>query len=288
MIGTDLPAAVAAALATATPAPGSRTTTLAVGIGWSSIAWGDPDDRPLLLVHGVTASARIWWRVGPALAAGGRRVIAVDLPGHGLTGGWLGHHRFRDNAADLAAWIHVAGLASDALPIVGHSYGAMTAAALPRVGFRAGRLVLLDPPAVPLAMMAQMASDPSEQPSRNMADLIATLIAEHPDWSAGDVQAKAEALGQVDVEAVRAILLDNGDWDGGLEDLSDPAARGIPTWIVRGDPLAGSLLPDANLPGLAALVGEDHVITLRGAPHAPQRTHAAALVAALLAALDRP
>jgi pimeloyl-ACP methyl ester carboxylesterase len=284
-IDADLPAAIAAVLATQTPDPGTRATTIAAGIEWSSISWGDPGARPLLLVHGVTASARIWWRVAPALAANGRRVTAVDLPGHGQTGSWLGHRRFRDNAIDLAAWIHEAGLASPALQIVGHSYGAMTAAALPRAGFRPATLVLLDPPAVPLARISQMASDPSEQPMTDMAELIATLVARNPAWSAGDVQAKAEALSQVDAEAARAILLDNGDWDGGLEDLSDPTAQGIPTWIVRGDPLAGSLLPDAGLPALSALVGADHVITLPGAPHAPQRTHAGPLVAALLTAL---
>jgi pimeloyl-ACP methyl ester carboxylesterase len=130
-----------------------------------------------------------------------------------------------------------------------------------------------------------MATDPSEQPASDMAELIATLVARNPAWSPGDVQAKAEALSQLNVEAARAILLDNGDWDGGLEDLSAPAARGIPTWVVRGDPLAGSLLPDAGLTALSALVGADHVITLPGAPHAPQRTHAEPLVAALLIAL---
>jgi pimeloyl-ACP methyl ester carboxylesterase len=284
-IGSEPPAAVAAALVSATPDPGIRATTIAAGMDWSSIRWGNPGDRPLLLVHGVTASARIWWRVGPALAATGRSVTAVDLPGHGQTAGWLGHHRFRDNATDLAAWIHQAGLASPALQVVGHSYGAMTAAALPRAGFRPAALVLVDPPAVPLAAMARMASDPSEQPASEMAELIATLAARNPHWSAGDVEAKAEALSQVDHGAARAILLDNGDWDGGLEDLSDPTAQAIPTWIIRGDPLAGGLLPDAALPGLRAIVGGDHVITLRGAPHAPQRTHAAELVAALLTTL---
>ena len=44
---------------------------------------------------------------------------------------------------------------------------------------------------------------------------------------------------QLDFEAARAVLLDNGDWDGGLADLSDPAADGIPTWLIRGDPAAG-------------------------------------------------
>ena len=62
---------------------------------------------------------------------------------------------------------------------------------------------------------------------------------QNPDWSAEDVLAKAEALIQVDVDAARAVLLDNGDWDGGLADLSDPAADGIPTWLIRGDPAAG-------------------------------------------------
>jgi len=222
---SDQPAAVAAALSTEAPDSGARATTLAAGIEWSSIAWGDPDSRPLLLVHGVTASARIWWRVGPALAATGRRVTAVDLPGHGQTDTWLGHHRFRDNAIDLAAWVDEAGLVSPQLQVVGHSYGAMTAAALPRAGIRPATLVLLDPPAVPLARIAQMASDPSEQPIRDMAEAIATLVANNPDWSAGDVQAKAEALVQLDLDAARAILLDNGDWDGGLE-VKLPRFRG--------------------------------------------------------------
>lgn len=36
-----------------------------------------------VLVHGITGWWRTWWRVGPALADRGRRVIAVDLRGHG-------------------------------------------------------------------------------------------------------------------------------------------------------------------------------------------------------------
>ena len=57
----DLPPAVAAALgrSDAQPDPGERTTTSAAGIPFSSIAWGVPTGRPLLLIHGVTASARI-------------------------------------------------------------------------------------------------------------------------------------------------------------------------------------------------------------------------------------
>jgi pimeloyl-ACP methyl ester carboxylesterase len=281
----DLPAAVFAALGAAGSDPGERTTTPAAGIPFSSISWGDPAGRPLVLVHGVTASARIWWRVGPALAATGRRVVAMDLPGHGLTGHWAGHHRFRDNATDVAAWISAAGLDAPALQVIGHSWGAMTAAALPRSGVRPSTLVLLDPPAIRQATIGAMASDPSEVSYPDLKAAIVALTAANPTWPAGDVGAKAEALVQLDVDAARAVLLDNGDWDGGLADLSDPAAAGIPVWIVRGDPAAGGLLPDAAVPAFAARIGAGHILTLAGAPHAPQRTHPLATTVALLRTL---
>jgi pimeloyl-ACP methyl ester carboxylesterase len=282
---SELPAAVGAALAATDPDAGTRTSTVAAGIPFSSIAWGEPGDRPLVLIHGVTASARIWWRVGPALAATGRRVIAVDLPGHGQTGHWAGHHRFRDNATDVAAWIRATGLDVPEVQIVGHSWGGMTAAALPLAGIRPATLVLLDPPAVPYAIISAMANDPAEQVYADVETAVVAVAAANPGWSAGDVRAKAEALAQVDVDGARAVVLDNGDWDGGLTDLSDPAVAGIPVWIVRGDPTAGGLLPDAAVAALAARIGAAHIVTLTGAPHAPQRTHAEATTAALLRAL---
>lgn len=282
----DLPAPVQAVLATpAAIEPGERSVTEAAGIPFASIAWGETGGRPLVLLHGVTASAGIWWRVGPALAATGRRVIALDLPGHGLTGHWAGHHRFRDNAADVAAWIRAAGLDVPELQVVGHSWGAMTAAALPRAGIRPSTLVLLDPPAIPLVVIARMADDPAELPGPDLATTMADLARRNPDWSEPDVRAKAEALLQLDVAAARAIVLENGDWDGGLADLADPSSDGIPTWVVRGDPAAGGYVPDATLPPLAARIGPAHILTLAGAPHAPQRLFPQATTQALLRAL---
>lgn len=281
----DLPPAVADALETADPAAGEWTTTEAAGIPFASIAWGDPAARPLVLIHGVTASSGIWWRVGPALAASGRRVIAVDLPGHGRTGHWTGHHRFRDMAADVAAWIRASGLDVPELQVIGHSWGAMITAGLPLAGIRPATLVLLDPAAVPWAVISQMASDPEEQPYPDIETAMGALAAANPIWALEDVRAKAEALARLDGTAARAVLLDNGDWDGGLADLADPAAAGIPTWLVRADPATGSLIPDAAIPAFASLLGPDHILTLAGAPHAPQRTHPAATTLALLRAL---
>lgn len=281
----ELPSSVLARLDAEADDPGTRSTVTAAGIPFSSLHWGEPGAPPLLLMHGVTASARIWWRIGPALATTGRRVIAVDLPGHGLTGHWGGHHRFRDNATDVAAWIHAAGLATPDLQVVGHSWGAMTAAALPGAGVRPATLVLLDPPAISRAVFAEMVRQAVGQLDRDPVATAEQLRAENPGWAGADFEAKAEATAQLDHEAARAVLLDNGDWDGGLADLADQAAGGVSTWIIRGDPTAGGMLPEAALPPFEALIGADRVITLRGAPHAPQRTHPIELTKALLHAL---
>jgi pimeloyl-ACP methyl ester carboxylesterase len=283
----DLPREVAAVLGAPADSvdPGTRSVTVAAGIPFSSLAWGDPSGRPLVLVHGITASARIWWRVGPAMAASGRHVVAPDLPGHGRTGHWAGHHRFRDNAADVAAWIRATGLDVADLQVVGHSWGGMTSAALPVAGIRPATLVLLDPPAIPFAYISQMASDPSEVSYPDLDTAIRELARLNPSWPPEDVRAKAEALTELEIEAARAVLLENGDWDGGLGDIGDPAADRIPIWLIRGDPATGGLMPDAALPGFAARIGEDHIVTLAGSPHAPQRTHPVETTASLLRAL---
>lgn len=280
---TLLPADVAAALDA--PSRGDRITVSAAGIPWSALTWGDPEARPLLLIHGVTSSAAVWWRVGPALAATRRWVVAVDQAGHGRTGHWQGHHRFRDNAADIAAFIRAAGLDRPELQVVGHSWGAVTSAALPVAGIRPDTTVLLDPPVLPFERISLEASDPSQQPTVLLADALAAVRAAEPGWSDGDVQAKAEAVMELDFEAARAVLLDNGDWDGGMADLRDPAADGLDVWLVRGDPATGGYVDDDAAAAFAQIIGRDHVLTIVGAPHSPQRTRPRETVASFLEAL---
>lgn len=280
---TTLPHRVATALAA--PEAGERITVGAAGIPWSALVWGDPAARPLLLIHGVTSSADTWWRVGPALAAAGYRVTAVDQAGHGLTGNWQGHSRFRDNARDIAAFAGAAGLDRPDLQVVGHSWGAMTAAALPAVGLRPATIVLLDPPVLALERISAEASDPNQQPFPSMDEAIAAIRASEPTWTDGDVRAKALASMRLDVEAARAVVFENGDWDGGLADLRDPATAGIDVWLIRGDPASGGYIADEAVPAYEQVLGSDHVITLPGSPHSPQRTHPEETVAAILRAL---
>lgn len=284
MAPTALPPAVSAALMD--PAEGERIAVDAAGVPWSALAWGDPATRPLLLIHGVTSSAAVWWRVGPALAATGRRVVAVDQAGHGRTGHWQGHIRFRDNAADIAAFSRAAQLVTDDLQVIGHSWGAVTAAALPVVGLRPATLVLLDPPVLPLALISLEASDPAQRTYHDLDEAMAAVRASEPSWSDGDVRAKAEALTTLDEAAARAVLLENGDWDGGLAELRDPAAAGIDTWVVRGEPATGGYVGEEAAREFETVIGAGHVITIPGGSHSPQRLHPTETVAAFLRALD--
>jgi pimeloyl-ACP methyl ester carboxylesterase len=253
---------------------------------WATLSWGRPADPPLLLIHGVTSNRRIWWRVGPAFAAAGRRVIAIDLPGHGQTGAWRGRHRLAQTAEDVAAFIRAAGLDQADLIVLGHSWGAMVTAHLPGAGIRPATLILLDPPVLTVEELRALTMDPTERPYANVADAAAVVSAANPTWSDGDVQAKAQGLTEFHVDAVLAILVQNGPFDAGMAALLDQGATGIPVWLIRGEWATGGLIPDDAVPTLEAQLGKDHVITIPGAPHSPQRTHPEATVLAILRGLS--
>ena len=311
----DLPAAAAAALADvrALPETGARSwivvPTADGAFRLSALAWGPVDGRPLLLVHGVTSSARTYWRLGPALGALGWRAVALDLPGHGRTGGGRDGRgfRFEETARVVAAFARAAfgrttggerppsddGSPSGAprpggearLAVIGHSWGAVLAAHLPTVGLRPSRIVLLDPPVMDGAALRAMVDDADSQPDRSPERALATIRALKPTWGEGDQVVKAEALTQLIGEAAAAVLLGNGEWDGGLGPLTDPKARGVPIWIVRGEDASGSLTPSSSLPRFAAIIGPDHILTIADGEHSPQRQRVEATLVALLRAL---
>lgn len=288
----DLPPAAAEAIRTARPVPeeGLRRTVEAGGLRFSALEWGPTDGRPLLLIHGVTSSSRTFWRVGPALAALGWRAIAPDLPGHGRTGGGGdgAGFQFAETAQLVAAFARavLGGEMDGRLAVVGHSWGSMIAASLPAAGLRPARIVLLDPPVLERASLQAMVDEPSSRPEASYDAALATIVDENPTWTEGDQLVKAEALTQLTAEAAIAVLLGNGDWDAGLAPLADPAAAGIPVWLIRGEDATGSLTPSSWLPRLAERIGADHVLTVADGPHSPQRTHLAATVLALLRALE--
>ena len=271
------------------PPASSDAVVPAEGIPFFVRSWGDPEAPPLLLIHGITASSRIWWRIGPALGVAlGRRVLAPDQAGHGRTGHWAGKVGFRENAGSIAALVRAAGIDRPDLVVVGHSWGAMTAAWLPSVGLVPAVTVLVDPPALPVAVMSSMLDDPVERAYDDIAEAIAALGRIHPTWGYGDIEGKAEALTQLDEAAVRAVLTENGDWDAGLTALNDPASRNACIRLIRGEPAFGGLVPDDVARRFVDRVGADNVTTIARGTHSPMRQHVVATLHALIAALRPP
>ena len=180
-------------------------------------------DAPLaVLVHGVTGWWKTWWRVGPAVADRGWRVVAVDLRGHGHSPRFDGPATIADLADDVAEVVERCGASADLL--VGHSLGAAVSAEL---AFRRSelveRLVLEDAPAVIRAgddtwlakvdreIRAAVAEPDSE---------LARQRAENSDWLDEDVRQDVEG---------RAL----SDRDGILAFYSRPNGARVPALVSR-------------------------------------------------------
>jgi pimeloyl-ACP methyl ester carboxylesterase len=90
-----------------------------------------------VLLHGMSASSRVFHRLGPALADRGFHVVAPDLPGHGLSG--PDPHATIESFADAV----LASVPARPALAVGHSMGGMVlAVAADRLG--AGHAAYLD------------------------------------------------------------------------------------------------------------------------------------------------
>lgn len=166
-------------------------------------------DAPLaVLVHGVTGWSRTWWRVGPALAARGWRVVAVDLRGHGRSPRFGGPATIADLADDVAATVVSAGATAQLL--VGHSLGAAVSAELgARRPELVERLVLEDPPAISrvgddewLARLDREMRAAATAPEIEFA----RQRAENPEWLDEDVRQDVEGRALTDREGILAFM----------------------------------------------------------------------------------
>ncbi|WP_123506358.1 alpha/beta fold hydrolase [Frondihabitans sp. PhB188] len=88
-----------------------------------------PDDGPaLLLIHQVPSSSQMWEAVIPRFADRGHRVIAVDLPGYGMSDPMPTAPELEDYAAVLFAALDQLGVVRVA--IVGHHTGSSVGVAM--------------------------------------------------------------------------------------------------------------------------------------------------------------
>jgi pimeloyl-ACP methyl ester carboxylesterase len=97
------------------------------GVGTEFDVFGDPDGRPVLLLHGFPDSAQLWRNQVPPLVDAGLRVITPDLRGYGRSD--------RPEAVDAYSLVHPAGdvvaildeLGLERAHVVGHDFGAALA-----------------------------------------------------------------------------------------------------------------------------------------------------------------
>src|SRR5574340_24451 len=107
-------------------------------------AWGEEGLPGIVLVHGGMAHSRWWDHIGPQLATG-RRVVALDLSGHGDSD-HREHYRLDRWAGEVLAVAEVGGIAG-APVLVGHSMGGIVSyVASDLFGARLAGAVILDSP----------------------------------------------------------------------------------------------------------------------------------------------
>ncbi|UNK69587.1 alpha/beta hydrolase [Microbacterium sp. H1-D42] len=213
-------------------------------------------DRVALLLHGMMGSAESWWRIAPLLADNGFRVIALDLPGHGLSP--------RDERCTVASVADdvVETLAARApgarIQAIGHSYGGTVLAAV------AERMPIERAVFVDTTCAFEGGEDHAALAARYEADRLkrtdpAWLLASRPFYSETD--ARNEACAAERFDPMTAASISTGD-----DVAHEPAPGSI---LVRARP--SSFVPDETAERLAAR-GVD-VRDIPGAAHSVWYSH---------------
>lgn len=257
-------------------------TITAGGLRLAARGFGPRDAAKVLCMHGWLDNAASFELLAPRLP--GLRVVALDLPGHGLS-----EHREAGNTYAFIDAVATVAAARDALGweqciLMGHSLGAAIASTLAGAQpNRAQALVLLEGLA-PLTEAPELAA---ERLGRALDEQRAKLGRRPPVYRDAEFAAGrlASSMTGASIEAAR-ILCRRGlvEVDGGVTWRSDPQVRWqsrvrlvedqvlailrairCPTLLVRGDrsPFADGPILD----GRVAAIADIRVVRLPGGHH---------------------
>ena len=240
---------------------------------------GSPDAPPLVMLHGIWDTWRIFARVGAALAAE-RTVHALDLRGHGDSDKPETGYAIEEYAADVRGVLDALGLAR--ADLLGFSLGASVATRLAAdTPERVARLLLEDPPHSPdadprgraawLRTLLELKGQPFEEIVENMGDMYPTR-----DHATNERSARA-LLGTAD-GPFRA-LLDAGPVASDLPARLAAAAR--PTLILRADPASGGALTARGRDELRAALPTAQLVEFPEVGHLIHAEREAAFLAAV-------
>ncbi|HEX2909994.1 MAG TPA: alpha/beta hydrolase [Chloroflexia bacterium] len=240
------------------------------GLNWNYFEWNPEGKFNILLVHGVTSDAHAWWRIAPALAREGARVIAVDMPGHGKTSESPDDTLWATTAHQLAAFVVATGLNKSSYSLCGHSWGGVVCLLL-AVEYPEGlqRLALLDP-AIYLSenRSAAMGAEYGEmvnQPKLSHAEYLAWARENMPTWQDCDYYWKAGAMVAFKPATVRDFYQHNS----GQNVTTQLNKVKIPLLLVISDEQVGGILPlEVQSAAIAALrPGLGQAVRLSGVGH---------------------
>lgn len=277
---------------------------------WSPAGGMPAGGRRIVILHGVTSSALAFAGVARALAADGRTVDALDLPGHGGTRWTDGsgaslpdQESVGRSAYDLrhvgelvAAAMHgIPAAAMHALPaaeaedlhlpaarpraavlagapaLLGHSWGAGVATAAVDAGAAVAQLVLEDPPFLTAEQAAEMADGFRAELRPELDEARGVVRSWGPAWEGEDADARAQALVETSPLAADAIAR-GAPWDPlGLMTAWRRRHAGLRVDLIAGDARAGGRIPADMLPLLRDALGADHVHEMPGLGHSPHR-----------------
>ncbi|MDQ6433991.1 alpha/beta hydrolase [Mesorhizobium sp. LHD-90] len=102
-------------------ADAKKTVKLGNGLTLAYVEAGNTDGVPTLLLHGYTDNSRSWSLIAPFLK--NRRLLAVDLRGHGKSEAPPCCYAYTDLANDAALFLEAMGIAK--ADVIGHSLGSL-------------------------------------------------------------------------------------------------------------------------------------------------------------------
>ena len=242
----------------------------------------------MLLIHGLSSIAGTWWRIGPALAARGWDVTAVDQAGHG--------------GRPVRGEVDAAGLAAAVLEVhpeepdvlIGHSLGTLAALGLlERQPGWAGTVILEEPPSVlgpELCLgMAESITADAAAVREDREGLVERIRREQPRWAGEDVRWAVEGIAE----------MDPAPFARRLRELAEEGSVGTSQRILTAEPTpyvlaasserplldGGSALSRADRAELAHRLPAGHLVELDGG-HCLHRDAPAEWLAAVAAMLS--
>jgi pimeloyl-ACP methyl ester carboxylesterase len=241
-----------------------------------NVAVDGPADAPaVVFLHGVTGGADTYAWLRPE-DLGGRRIVRVDLRGHGASPHAPGPDRIGPYTDDVAAVLR--SLDGPPPVLVGHSLGGVVAwTVAQRHPDLIAAAFLEDPPL--------FFADPAEAPTNAALPMFAALRAAVLDWrdaglSHEEVAARIASApggdqladGAAHVRARNLLAMGMGVLDAAidnttLEDADLEAPVGVPMVVLAGDEPAGAAFHRRHVERLAASHPDVEVIVVPGASH---------------------